>query len=206
MAPKLQAASLVAMAEVEDTHQVTRLLGDIAEGKTSAKGELISAVYQQLRKIAQVRMNDERPDHTLQATALVHEAYLRLSDNLGGNIIQNRRDFYGAAAEAMRRILIDHARKRGAEKRGGGHVVNVPVQNVAALAETANPDSILAMDEAFEVLKTEQPECAEVVRLRFYSGLSIEETAEVLELSVPTVNRRWRLARAMLQENLERNA
>jgi len=130
-------ASLASMSEDGDTHQVTRLLGEIAKGKDSAREELVSAVYQQLRKIAQVRMNAERPGHTLQATALVHEAYVKLSDDLGGKLIQNRQDFFGAAAEAMRRILIDHARKRGAEKRGGD-VVKVPIQNVADLAETAN--------------------------------------------------------------------
>jgi len=125
------------MAGAEDTSDIpniTRLLGEIAEGSTSARGELITAVYQQLRKIAQVRMAGERPDHTLQATALVHEAYLRLSDDLGGRVIKNRQDFYGAAAEAMRRILIDHARKHGAEKRGGG-LVRVPLANVADLAD-----------------------------------------------------------------------
>ena len=118
-------------------------------------------------------------------------------------MIKNRHDFYGAAPEAMRRILIDHARKHGAEKRGGG-LVRVPLANVADLADTGNPDMILAVDEAFEILKSEQPAFAEVVRLRFFAGLNVEETAAVMEISTATVKRRWKLARAMLHEILER--
>ncbi len=189
--------------EEHQTHDVTRLLGEIAEGKDSARDELVTAVYDQLRKIAQVRMNSERPDHTLQATALVHEVLLKLSDNIGGERIRNRRDFYGAAAEAMRRILIDHARMHGAEKRGGG-LVRVPIANVAEMAATGNPETILAIDEAFEILKAEQPAAAEVVRLRFFAGLNVGETAEVLGISKATVKRRWSLARAMLHAILER--
>ncbi|MEZ5330324.1 MAG: sigma-70 family RNA polymerase sigma factor [Verrucomicrobiales bacterium] len=179
------------------------MLGEIADGKAAARDELVSAVYEQLRKIAQVRMNAERPDHTLQATALVHEAYLRLERDLGGALIRNRSDFFGAAAEAMRRILIDHARRRGSLKRGGGWR-KVPIQNVADLAETADPDQILAVDEAYQILTVEQPLFAEVVRLRFFGGLSVEETAEVLGISPPTVKRRWRLARAMLHDIFEK--
>jgi RNA polymerase sigma factor (TIGR02999 family) len=124
-----------------DTHQVTRLLGEIAEGKTSAREELVSAVYQQLRKIAQVRMAAERPGHTLQATALVHEACMRLLPGLGERNIKDRYDFYGAAAEAMRRILIGHARKRQCEKRGGGRDLEMidSVGNVAQLADANDP-------------------------------------------------------------------
>ncbi len=189
--------------EEHDTHQVTHLLGEIAEGKSAARSKLVAAVYDQLRKIAQRRMVAERRDHSLQATELVHEAYVKLEANLGGPLIRNRLDFFGAAAEAMRRILVDHARRRGCQKRGGG-LTKVPIQNVAELAETDNPDHILAVDEAFECLQTEQPIFAEVVRLRFFGGLSVEETAEVLEISTPTVKRRWRLARAMLHEIMER--
>jgi len=196
------------MSGAGDTHHVTRLLGEIAEGDTSARDELITAVYQQLRQIAQVRMTNERSGHTLQATALVHEAYLKLANDLGGKTIKNRYNFYGAASEAMRRILIDHARKRGAEKRDCG-LVRVPmanVANVANLAETAHPDAILAVDEAFEILLAEQPAFAEVVRLRFFAGLNVEETADVMGVSTPTVKRRWKLARAMLHEILERQS
>lgn len=193
------------MSEAGDTHQVTRLLGEIAEGKTSARDELITAVYQQLRKIAQVRMNAERPEHTLQATALVHETYMRLMPRLGEREIRNHYDFYGAAAEAMRRILVEHARKRHSQKRGGAFV-KVPISNVAELAEANDPKSVIALNEAFENLAATQPKLAEVVRLRFFAGLSLEETAEALGVSAPTVQRRWRLARTLLFEALDQEA
>lgn len=189
--------------EDPQTHEVTRLLAEIAEGKGSARDELVATVYQQLRKIAQVRMNAERPDHTLQATALVHEVYVKLADELNGSSLKNRYDFYGAAAEAMRRILTDHARKRGAQKRGGDFV-RVPMANVMELANAEDSRAVMVVDEAFEELHAEHPDFADVVRLRFFAGLSIEETAAVLSISTPTVNRRWKLARAMLHEILER--
>ncbi len=189
--------------EEQDTHQVTRLLGEIAEGRTSAKDELVSAVYQQLRQIAQVRMNAERPNHTLQATELVHQVYLKLGNELNGKSLKNRYDFYGAAAEAMRRILTDHARRRGAKKRGGDFI-RVPMANIMELANAEDSRAVLVVNEAFEELQAEHPDFADVVRLRFFAGLNIAETAAVLDISTPTVNRRWKLARAMLHEILER--
>ena len=155
--------------EPEDTHHVTRLLGEIAAGKTTARDELVSTVYQQLRKIAQVRMNAERPNHTLQPTALVHEVYLKLADELSRGSLKNRYDFYGAAAEAMRRILTDHARRRGAQKRGGDFV-RVPMANVMELAYAEDSRAVLVVDEAFEELQSEHPDFADVVRLRFFAG------------------------------------
>ncbi len=192
------------MLDDTDPHQVTRLLSEIADGNASARDELVRAVYDQLRKIAQVRMAAERSGHTLQATALVHEAYLRLMPNIATRDFKNHYDFYGAAAEAMRRILIEHARKRQTAKRGG-HLEKVTISNVAELADTGDPETVIALNDAFVSLAKAHAELAEVVRLRFFAGLSLEETAEALGISVPTVQRRWRLARTLLFEALEKN-
>ena len=152
---------------------VTRLLGEVAGGDAAAAGELLPLVYDQLRAVAQQRMNSERPEHTLQATALVHEAFLRL---VGPRQIpwESQGHFYAAAAEAMRRILIDHARARKREKRGGER--QKVALNVVDLAKAENPDEILALDEAFARLEGQEPEAAAVVRLRFFAGLSVAET------------------------------
>jgi RNA polymerase sigma factor (TIGR02999 family) len=150
-------------------------------------------------------MAAEGDAHTLQATELVHEAYLKLAPALGERGFKNHYDFYGAAGEAMRRILVDHARRRQAAKRGGG-MKALPigcVADLADLADTADPTAMLALNEAFEHLGAENPELGEVVRLRFFAGLSVEETARALGLSEPTVKRRWRFARALLFEALE---
>ncbi len=200
----LLAGILGHMPEDHDTHQVTGLLGEIAEGKTSARDPLIEAVYDELRKIARVRMAAERPEHTLQATELVHQAFLKLSPNMGDREFRNHHEFYAAAAEAMRRILIDHARRRGAGKRGGGSVA-IPIANVAELADNNDPEAVMAFNEAYELLAREQPDLGELVRLRFFAGLSVEETAKVLQVSEPTVKRRWRYARALLLDAMSGN-
>lgn len=193
----------VPMIEPKETHRITLLLSQIADGDERARDELVTAVYQQLRKIAQVRMAAEGPGHTLQATELVHEAYLRLSPGMGERGFRNRYDFYGAAGEAMRRILIDHARRRRTAKRGSGQSA-LPLSNVAQLADTADPAAVLALNEAFERLESESPELGKLVRLRFFAGLDVAETAMALGVSEPTVKRRWRFARAVLFEALER--
>ncbi len=192
------------MPDDADTHQVTRLLGEIAEGKDAARDELVRAVYNQLRKIAQMRMAAERPDHTLQATALVHEAYLKLAPGLAEREIKNHYDFYGAASEAMRRILVDHARARSSQKRGGGLVLRL--ESVAQLADADDPEAVMALDEAFEILEKRHSDLARLVRLRFFAGLSVEETARVLEVSEPTVKRRWQMARMILFDLLEKKS
>ena len=163
---------------------------------------LVSQVYDQLRRMAQQLMSQERTGHTLQATALVHEAYVRL---LGSERIDfhTRAQFFYAAAEAMRRILIERGRERRRLKRGGpdAHRNRIPLECVDLAAEV-DGDDILELDEAITQLNAEQPDVAAVVRLRFFAGLGIDETAQVLNISPRTVNREWTYARAWLYRRL----
>lgn len=170
-----------------------------------AASALLPLVYDELKQLARQKMADERPDHTLQPTALVHEAYLRLTGN--SNILwSSQRQFFFAAAEAMRRILIDHARSRGQVKRGRGRK-RLPL-NVLEIASDEQMPEILALDEALSRLEKVSPDVAAVVRLRFYGGLTIEETADTLGISPRTVKREWTYARARLfrELNEETNA
>lgn len=160
-------------------------------------------VYDELRALARSQLRRERPDHSLQATALVHEAYLRLARD-GRAPWNDRRLFFVAAAEAMRRILIEHARKRGRAKRGGDPV-RVELSSVD-LAREEDLDQIVALDDAFRRLEIQDRRAADVVRLRFYAGLSVEETARALELSERTVKREWSFARAWLYAALHDGA
>lgn len=179
---------------------ITQMLSDVTSGRPEAPGELLRCVYEQLRVIANNRMAGERSGHTLQATALVNEAYLRLVGNREVNW-RDRGHFYSAAAEAMRRILIDHARRRGAEIRGGGRH-HLPL-DVCDLAANDDPKQILALDQALLRLQEHDAGAVEIVRLRFFAGLNIEEIAVALGVSESTVNREWTFARAMLYRFLE---
>jgi RNA polymerase sigma factor (TIGR02999 family) len=178
---------------------VSRLLSGARQGDFRAAAELLPLVYAELRKLARQRMAQERVGHTLQATALVHEAYLKL---FGGNkeAWANQKQFFFAAAEAMRQILIDHARARAGLKRGGGKK-RVPLSVVDLAGDEQIPE-ILALDEAISRLEKVSPDVAAVVRLRFYAGLSVEETAEALGISPRTVKREWTYARARLFREL----
>lgn len=180
--------------------QITKLLAEAADGNADSVRDLLPLVYQQLRAVAQARMSNERAGHTLQATALVHEVFLKL---VGPRQVpwESQAQFYAAAAESMRRILIDHARTRRRAKRGGDFE-RVAI-NVVDLASSENPEEILALDEAFCRLEQQEPEAAAVVRLRFYAGLSVDETAAALGLSPRTIDRRWKFARAWLFRELE---
>jgi RNA polymerase sigma factor (TIGR02999 family) len=185
--------------EPSEPTDITILLAKAAEGDGSAVAQLLPMVYSQLRAIAQQRMMAEQPGHTLQATALVHEAFLRL---VGPREMSwaNQGHFFAAAAEAMRRILVDHARSRKRQKRSGsGKRV---VLNILDLATPENSEEILALDEAFCRLEQQEPEAAHVVRLRFFAGLSVDDTAKALDLSPRTVDRRWKFARAWLYREL----
>ena len=174
---------------------VTLLLSQATDGDQQAANELLPIVLQQLRAIAQNRMASENPGHTLQATALVNEVFLRL---FGDRQLpwQNRAHFYAAAAQAMRRVLLDHAKAKGRQKRGGDRQ-KMPI-NVADLAALQNSEQILALDAALCRLEEQNPDAAAVVRLRFYAGLSVDQTAEALDMSPRTVDRRWKFARAWL--------
>lgn len=183
--------------------EVTRLLVAAADGDRAATGQLLPLVYGELIRIARSRMNHERTGHTLQPTALVHEAYLRI---IGGDSApidwRNRTHFYHAAAEAMRRILVDHARRRLRVKRGGGQTP-AGLDDVD-IAGDVKSDEILALDEAICRLEERDPRAAQVVRLRYYAGLSVEDTAAALELSPRTVKREWSFARAWLFDELRK--
>lgn len=190
----------MASAAGNEPPQITRLLHDVSAGSRQASDALLTHVYDHLRAIARTRMARERGSHTLQATALVHEAYLRLMGD-GEVAWRDRAHFYRAAAESMRRILVDHARKRGAAKRGGGGP-KLPL-NVCDLAANDAPDEIVALDRAILRLGEEDARAADVVRLRFFAGLSVEQTAAALGLSERTVKREWTYARAKLFRLLE---
>jgi RNA polymerase sigma factor (TIGR02999 family) len=182
---------------------MTRLLDEVAQGREGALSELFPLVYAELRSIAGKHMAAERPDHTLEPTALVHEAYVRL---VGGSNVQwqNRAQFFYTAAEAMRRILIEHARGKGRIKRGQGRKRDLQqLEGLADLAENSDLDEILAVDDAVRRLETQNPEVGSVVRLRFYAGLSFEETASTTGLSPRQVYRHWAYARAWLFRELK---
>jgi RNA polymerase sigma factor (TIGR02999 family) len=184
----------------DSPEDVTRLLQDAADGRPGAADRLFPLVYSHLRAIAQQRMALERPGHTLEATALVHEAFLRIAGRAPA-AWNGRAHFFHAAGEAMRRLLIDHARRRDRVKRGGARQ-RVPL-NVLDLAAEQDEEQIVALDEAMVRLEGVDEESAEVVRLRFYAGLSVEQTAEAMGVSERTVKRDWAFARAWLHQALE---
>ncbi|MBK9129863.1 MAG: sigma-70 family RNA polymerase sigma factor [Phycisphaerales bacterium] len=162
--------------------------------------QLLAMVYDRLRGMAEKQLAGERHGHTLQPTALVHEVWVQLRDHLAGLRDEPAR-FYGAAAESMRRVLIDHARRRGAQKRGGGKRA-MPL-DLVELAATAGLDEVLELDAAITALAEQSPRSAEVVRLRFYTGLSEAEAATVMGTSERTVRREWAYARAFLFQKLQ---
>ena len=180
--------------------RTTQLLNAITDGDPKAADELFPLVYGELRRIARARMAGERPGHTLQPTALVHEAYLRLIGGDGEVEWANRRHFYGAAAQAMRRILIDRARRVAREKHGGNLRRDEFGDDLAA--EQPRTEEWLALDEALTGLEALDPTLAEIVKLRFFVGLTIAETAKALDVSSRTVNRQWLAARAWLASHM----
>jgi RNA polymerase sigma factor (sigma-70 family) len=204
---------------------VTRILSQIEAGDPQAAEQLLPLVYDELRKLAAARLAHEKPGQTLQATALVHEAYLRLvaapgvrsqrsgvseEESATANLapdscpltpgFSSRGHFFAAAAEAMRRILVEQARRKGREKHGGGRQ-RVDLDSQAEIGREAN-DDLIALDEALRRLEQEEPAAAAVVKLRYFTGLTIEEAAQALEISVRTANRHWAYARAWLYQQL----
>ena len=180
---------------------VTRLLDRWGEGDPDALAALIDEVYAELRRLAGSVLREERHEHTLQPTALVHEAYMRLT-GLREMRFDNRRHFYGAAAKAMRRILIEHSRRRHAAKRGGADLHRVELTESIEAPIDLNLD-FERLNDALEALAAFAPEKSQVVELRYFVGLSIEETAEMLEMSPATVKRHWAFARTWLFRALE---
>jgi RNA polymerase sigma factor (TIGR02999 family) len=183
---------------------VTRLLNDAGAGDARAAADLLPLVYERLRALAGRNMRRERADHTLQATSLVHEAYLRLVDTTKVQRWDSRWHFFAAAAEAMRRILVDQARRRGRMKRGGGGTVRqqIDLENVDLIVNEP-PEELLAVDEGLTALAAQHPEKAQLVKLRYFGGLTIDETAQAMGISVTTANRHWAYARAWLFRYLE---
>lgn len=179
--------------------EVTQLLADWGRGNQAALQDLMPLVYDELRHIAARYLRKERPDHTLQTTALVHEAYLRLIDQKNSNW-QNRAQFFGIAAQMMRRILVDHARSQHAEKRGGG-ARKLSLDEAIALADEREVD-LIALDDALKMLEAIDAQQSRVVELRFFGGLSVQETAEVLGVSPATIKREWSMAKAWLHREL----
>lgn len=186
---------------VEPQADVTQLLVAWRDGDASALERLIPLVYAELRRVAHRYMRDERPDHPLQTTALVHEAYLRLID-VSRVDWESRNHFFAVSAQMMRRILVDAARRRNADKRGGD-ASHVALDEAIVLVAERGAD-LVALDEALDQLATLAPRKARVVELRFFGGLSVKETAEVLGVSVETVARDWRMAKLWLRRDLSR--
>ncbi len=179
---------------------VTGVLQAVEAGDPHAAEQLLPLVYEELRALAAAKLAREKPGQTLQPTALVHEAYVHLVDGRKANHWNGRGHFFAAAAEAMRRILINHARDRKRLKRGGG-LKRLDLHRLA-VADEANDDELLAVDEALETLAREHPRCAELVKLRFYAGLTLEEAATVLDVTRRTADRYWAFARAWLYDRL----
>lgn len=184
---------------VRSMSDVTRILNAIEQGDPKAASELLPLVYQELRRIAAHKMAGESAGHTLQATALVHEVWLRLVSSREQSW-QNRAHFFGAAAEAMRRILVDHARRKLSLKRGAG--AERAELDESLLVLTAPPDELLAVHEALDTLAREDPQAAELVKLRYFVGMTMQEAAAALGLAPRTAERLWTYARVRLHKEV----
>ena len=179
---------------------VTRILSAIEEGNAQAAEQLLPLVYDELRKLATAKMAHEKPGQTLQATALVHEAYVRLVDGEKARHWNSRGHFFGAAAEAMRRILVENARRKSGPEAGGGHC---RVELSDAAAEIRGPDlDLIAMNEAVDKLQANDARAAELVKLRFFAGLTRQQAAETLGISVATADNDWAYAKGWLKVEL----
>jgi RNA polymerase sigma factor (TIGR02999 family) len=179
---------------------VTRILSGLEQGDAAAAEQLLPLVYQELRRLAAAKLSQERPGQTIQPTVLVHEAYLRLVDVAEPQKWQGRGHFFAAAAEAMRRILIENARRKRSQRHGGGRQ-RVDL-DAASPATEARDDELLALDEALQRLEDRWPEKAKLVKLRYFAGMTIPEAAQAMEISQSTAERHWAFARAWLHAQL----
>jgi RNA polymerase sigma factor (TIGR02999 family) len=193
------AAGFHAMPDSPTQHQATQLLIERSKGDREATERLMPLVYDELRLLARSYLQRERADHTLQATGLVHEAYLRMVDQTVSNW-QSRAHFFGVAAKVMRRILVDHARRHRAEKRGG-EWAKLEFDEELFSPATRSLD-LVALDDALSELALMNPQHSQMIELRFFGGMTNEETAEVLDVSPRTVRREWRMARAWLRRRI----
>ena len=184
-------------------NNVTQILSAIERGDPHAAEQLLPLVYQELRRLASQKLAQEKPGQTLQATALVHEAYLRLVDTEKAQRWNSRRHFFAAAAEAMRRILVERARARGSLKRGGGRD-RLDLEDLT-VASPERPDDLLALDEALTGLAAAEPQAAELVHLRYFAGQTMSAAADLLGLSLRSTHRLWAYAKAWLLQELERD-
>ena len=185
------------------SHKITRILDLINKGDIEASQDLFTLVYNELRKMARSQMARESPGHTLQATALVHEAYIRLMADEGSRF-QNKAHFFTAAAEAMRRILIEHARRKNRNKRQG-NLKRIDLDETLMIQEPKD-EELLVLDEALSRLEKHDKEMSDVLKLRFFIGLTVQETAEMLNIAPRTIDRQWAAARAWLYREMQKNS
>ncbi len=178
---------------------MTRVLRAAEAGDAQAAAELLALVYSELRRLARARMASTPPGNTLQPTALVHEAYVRLMGKDDPKLGRSRGQFFATAAQAMRDILVEQARRKKRQKRGGGRKrLDLDLADLAGVPLQSPAEDVLALDEALQKLEQDEPRLVEVVKLRFFAGLTVAETAAALGVSVPTVERDWRFARTLL--------
>jgi len=186
----------------DSSENLTQLLTDWSNGDAQALEKLVPLVYRDLHRLAERHLRSESSSHTLQSTALVHEAYLRLIDQRNTRW-QNRAHFFGISAQLIRRILVDHARARKAEKRGGD-AAKIQIDESVAAPEQQNLD-LVVLDDCLKTLAGIDPQQARVVELRYFAGLTVEETAEVMRVSPTTIKREWRLAKAWLRREIAKS-
>jgi RNA polymerase sigma factor (TIGR02999 family) len=204
----LDAAIIIALNVLDGTvamNDVTQILSRIESGDPTASAELLPLVYNELRKLAAARIAREKPGQTLQATALVHEAYLRLVDGSKIRQWENRGHFFAAAAEAMRRILVEHARHKQSLKQGGGWERQETLIGHLPIAQECDPLEILAVHETLDRLAAKSSRTAELVKLRYFLGCTLPEAAEILGIATSTAEEEWTYARAWLRREWERD-
>ncbi len=187
---------------VHENKNITQLLSEISHGNKEVVNSLMPVVYKELHQMAHLKLRNERSGHTLNATALVHEAYFKLVDQTRVDW-QNRAHFFAIASEAMRRILINYAIQRAAEKRGGGRLIVTFIDD--QVNRNTKPEELIELDEALKRLAGFSERQSKIIEYWFFVGLNHEEIAEVLNVSVPTVRRDWRIARAWLSKELKKN-